>query len=41
MIDKELIGDWTLNIEPIKFLEIPRTSEKVSRGPRLIYLWKF
>jgi len=41
MIDKELIGDWTLNIEPIKFLEIPSTSEKVSRGPRLIYLWKF
>lgn len=41
MIDKELIGDWTLNIMPEKIIELPRTSNKVSRGPRLIYYWCF
>lgn len=40
-IDKELIGDWTLNVEPDKVIEIERTSSKVSRGPRLIYYWNF
>jgi hypothetical protein len=41
MIDKELIGDWTLRVKPERVIEIPRTSEKASRGPRLIYFWKF
>jgi hypothetical protein len=41
MIDKEIIGDWTLNIKPKKIIEIERTSSKVSRGPRLIYYWEF
>jgi hypothetical protein len=41
MIDKELIGDWTLNVPPRKVIEIERTSPKVSRGPRLIYYWEF
>ncbi len=41
MIDKELIGDWTLNLPPERIREIPRTAPKVSRGPRLIYWWRF
>lgn len=41
MIDKELIGDWTLNIEPKKIIQVERTGTKVSKGPRLIYYWEF
>jgi len=41
MIDEELIGDWTLNIKPEKIIEIKRTGEKVSKGPRIIYFWRF
>jgi hypothetical protein len=40
-IDRELIGDWTLNVKPERVIEIPRTAPKVSRGPRLIYFWRF
>jgi len=41
MIDEELIGDWTLNIKPEKIVKIPRTGSEVSKGPRIIYFWKF
>lgn len=41
LIDKELIGDWTLNIAPKQVIEIPRSGEGVSKGPRLIYFWRF
>ena len=41
MIDEELIGDWTLNIKPEKIIKIPRTGPEVSKGPRIIYFWKF
>lgn len=41
MIDKELIGDWTCNIKPELIIEVPRSGESVSKGPRLIYFWIF
>lgn len=41
MLDEELIGDWTLNIKPEKIIKIPRTGPEVSKGPRIIYFWKF
>ena len=41
MIDEKIISEWTLNIQPIKVIKIPRTGEKVSKGPRIIYFWKF
>ena len=41
LINKEIISEWTLNIEPIKVIQIPRTGDRVSKGPRLIYFWKF
>lgn len=40
-IDQELIGDWTLNVKPEKIIEIPRTGDEFSKGPRIIYFWKF
>jgi hypothetical protein len=30
-----------LNVEPIKIIKIPRTGDRVSKGPRIIYFWKF
>ncbi len=41
MIDKELIKDWTLGVEPNKVITVRRTAMDVSKGRRLIYLWKF
>jgi len=41
MIDEKIISEWTLNIEPVKTIKIPRTGDKVSKGPRIIYFWKF
>ena len=41
MIDEKIISEWTLGIEPEKVIRIPRTGEKVSKGPRIIYFWKF
>jgi hypothetical protein len=41
MIDEKIIADWTLGVEPIKVIKIPRTGEKISKGPRIIYFWKF
>jgi hypothetical protein len=41
LIDQELIGDWTLNIQPKQIIHIERTGTKVSKGPRLIYYWEF
>lgn len=41
LIDEELIGDWTLNVGPEKIIKIPRTGPEVSKGPRIIYFWKF
>jgi hypothetical protein len=40
-IDEALIADWTLNIPPKEVIKIPRTGEKVSKGPRIIYYWEF
>jgi hypothetical protein len=40
-IDRELIEDWTFNIKPEKIIEIPRTGSEFSKGPRIIYFWKF
>jgi hypothetical protein len=41
MIDEKIIADWTLHIEPVKIIKISRTGERVSKGPRIIYFWKF
>jgi len=41
MIDKELISDWTLGVEPDKIITVRRTAIDVSRGRRLIYFWNF
>ena len=41
MIDEKIISEWTLGVEPMKIVKIPRTGEKVSKGPRLIYFWRF
>jgi hypothetical protein len=41
MISEEIIREWTLNIEPNKIVKIPRTGDRVSKGPRIIYFWKF
>jgi hypothetical protein len=32
MIDEKIIADWTLNVEPIKTVKIPRTGDRVSKG---------
>jgi hypothetical protein len=40
-IDEDLIRDWTLNIKPEKTIKISRTGEKISKGQRIIYFWKF
>jgi hypothetical protein len=41
MIDEKIISEWTLNVEPIKIFKIARTGDRVSKGPRIIYFWKF
>lgn len=41
LIDEKIIGNWTLNIKPEKIIKIPRTGPEVSKGPRIIYFWKF
>jgi len=41
LIDEKIIGEWTLKIEPTKIIKIPRTGDRVSKGPRVIYFWKF
>lgn len=40
MIDEEVINDWTMGIKPDRIIRIPRTGERTSKGPRIIYLWK-
>ena len=40
-IDKDLVRDWTLGVEPERVVEIPRVGEKFAQGPRLVYYWKF
>lgn len=40
-IDEELINDWTLNKKPKEIIKIKWTGEKISKGPRIIYFWKF
>ena len=40
-IDEELIADWTFNLKPEKVIKIARTGDRVSKGPRIIYYWKF
>ncbi len=41
MIDEDVISDWTLGIKPRKVIRIPRTGDRTSKGPRLIYYWNF
>ncbi len=41
LIDEKIIADWTLNVKPEKVIKIPRTGPEVSKGPRIIYFWKF
>lgn len=41
MIDEKIISEWTLNVETVKTIIIPRTGDRVSKGPRIIYFWKF
>jgi hypothetical protein len=40
-IDEQLIGDWTLNIEPREIVRVMKTGEKVSQEARIIYYWVF
>jgi hypothetical protein len=40
-LDKELIEDWTLGGRPEKIVEIARTGPEFSKGPRVIYFWRF
>ncbi|MCK5740529.1 class I SAM-dependent methyltransferase [bacterium] len=40
-IDRQLIFDWTLNIPPKEMIEIPRTGDEFSKGPRLIGFLEF
>lgn len=40
-IDREIIEDWTLHVKPEKMIEIARTGPEFSKGPRIIYFWKF
>ncbi len=40
-IDRDLIIDWAMGIEPTKIIEIKRTGKEFSKGPRLICFWKF
>jgi len=40
-IDEDLIADWTINAEPQKVIKIERTGAQVSKGPRIIYYWRF
>ena len=41
MIDEETILSWTEGLKPLKWIYIERTGEKVSKGERIIGLWKF
>lgn len=41
MIDENTILGWTNGEEPIKTVYIERTGAKVSKGERIICLWKF
>ena len=40
-IDRELVADWTLGVEPCRVVEIPRVGKEFAQGPRLVYYWKF
>ena len=40
-VDMELIRDWTLGIEPKLSIEIKRTGDEFSKGPRMICFWDF
>ena len=40
-IDEELLEDWTFNIKPERIIKVPGTGDKISKGPRIIYFWKF
>ena len=40
-IDKELIDDWTLNTKAKIEIEIERTGDEFSKGPRIIRYWDF
>ena len=41
MIDENTILEWTNGEAPEKWVYIERTGEKVSKGERIIGLWKF
>jgi len=39
MIDEEVISDWTMGFQPDRTIKIPRTGDRTSKGPRIIYYW--
>lgn len=41
MIDENTILRWASGHSPVKTVYIPRTGERISKGPRIIGLWKF
>jgi len=41
MIDENTILEWTKGEAPLKWIYIERTGQKVSKGERIIGLWKF
>lgn len=41
MIDKELISNWTLGVEPKEVIMVRRTAIDISKGRRIIYFWEF
>ena len=40
-LDRDLVRDWTLGVEPRAVVEIPRTGDQFAQGPRLVYYWEF
>jgi len=41
MIDEETILSWTKGIQPLKWIYIERTGVQISKGERIIGIWKF
>jgi hypothetical protein len=37
---KKIIG-WASGLKPDNTIYIPRAGEKISKGPGIIYMWKF
>lgn len=41
MIDEEIIEEWSLHQKPEKIIYIPRTGDRLPKGPRIIFFWKY